>query len=51
MLLNFHSVDTNYTHTHTKTIQLKAKSIWIKSNKLISKLLNNVTQSVGIIHT
>ena len=38
MLLNFHSVDTNYTHT--QNIQLKAKSIWIKSNKLISKLLS-----------
>lgn len=49
MLLNFHSVDTNYTHT--QNIQLKAKSIWIKSNKLISKLLNNVTQSIDIIHT
>lgn len=49
MLLNFHSVDTNYTHT--QNIQLKAKSIWIKSNKLISKLSNNVTQSIDIIHT
>lgn len=42
-------MDTNYTHT--QNIQLKAKSIWIKSNKLISKLLNNVTQSIDIIHT
>ena len=48
MLLNFHSVNTNYTHTKQS---IKSKVIWIKSNKLISELLNKATQYVGIVLT